>query len=97
MNEPSATAILTAFGLGKYAAGIVSIMLGTIAFLAHVIPYLPVASATSPKWYATFYGLLAWITGNYGANSATPTNGLPAGGIVPAPPIAPATAATTKP
>lgn len=97
VDPASATAVLTDIGLGKYAAGIVSLVMAGIAICAHVIPFLPVASATSPAAYRYFYGALAWVSGNYGANTATPTNGQPAGGIVPAPPKAVATPATTIP
>ncbi len=97
MNSTCAITDLTALGLGQYAAGIVSIGLAAIGLLTQIMPYLPVASATSSPFYAAVYGILAQITGTRGKAAPTPTNGLPAGGLVPAPPVAPATFATTKP
>jgi hypothetical protein len=97
IDPTSATSILPALGLGKYAAGIVSIFLAGIAILTHVMPWLPVASASSAPWYRSAYGVAAWLTGAYGAAAPTPVNGQPAGGIVPAPPKAVATPATTIP
>ena len=96
IDPVSATAFLAPV-FGKAAAGIVSLVMAVIAIDAHILPFLPVASATSAPWYATLYGIMARMAGSYGASAPTPTNGLPAGGIVPAPPVAPATAATTKP
>lgn len=97
VDPTSAVTILTAIGLGKYAAGIASVCLLVYPFVVHMVSGLPVASGTSPLWYQIVYGLLARLTGGYGAAAPTPINGIPARAIVPAPPVAVATAATTIP
>jgi hypothetical protein len=82
----SATTLLTALGLGKYVAGIISLIGLALAVLGQIMPALPVPSALSPAWWRVTYGILARVTGSYGKNAPSPANGLPAGGIVPTPP-----------
>jgi membrane protein implicated in regulation of membrane protease activity len=84
----SATSVLTALGLGKYAAGIVSLVTFGLAVAAQAMPFLPVPTVTSAAWYRVAYGLLARATGNYRNNAPSPVVGVPAGGIVPQPPAA---------
>jgi hypothetical protein len=72
----SATLLLTWLGLGKNAAGIISLVLLVRGLLPDLMPLLPVASATSPAWYAVLFGILARITGNYGKNAPVPANGM---------------------
>lgn len=81
----SLTSLLVSLGLGKYTAGIVSLVTLWFAVAPQLMAFLPVASMTSPAVYRVFYGLMAWTTGNHHANAPVPANGLVAGGVVPAP------------
>lgn len=83
----SLTSLLTALGLGKEAAGIISLLTLVMAVLPQIMPYLPVASASSGKAYTMIYGLLARVVGSRANNAPMPAAGAaPAGGIVPTPP-----------
>ena len=93
---PSLTSALTWVGLGKYAAGVTSLVVAGKAALPEIMPWLNVPSAASAGWDKAVYGVLARLTGNYGKNAPVsvnapvvfggpPTVGVPAGGIVPTP------------
>ena len=78
--NPSLVTLLTSLGLGQY----VLVASAIVGVLSVAMPFLPVASATSPKAYQVAYGILAWVTFNFGKVAPVPANGLPAGGLVPA-------------
>ena len=88
--DPAQVANLTAIlspVFGVRAAGVASIVIGTVFVLAQIMPYLPVASAASASWYRIAYGLIARAVGARGNNAPMPAAGnVPAGGLVPTPP-----------
>jgi hypothetical protein len=63
---PDAAAVLTWAGLGRYTAGIASLIALVGFIVAHLVPWLPVPAATSPAWWTALYAGLNWIAGNYG-------------------------------
>ena len=94
---PSLTSALTWAGLGKYAAGVTSLVVAGKAALPEIMPWLNVPTGISSGWYKALYGVLARLTGNYGKNSpvpviapanygGVPVIGPPAGGLVPTAP-----------
>jgi hypothetical protein len=79
------TTVLTALGLGKYAASVI-VLLAFIGYLiTHLLPYLPPPTATSPTWWAVVYRILNGIAGNYG-NAKSPVGNVTKVTEIPAPP-----------
>jgi hypothetical protein len=58
---------------GAHAAGVIIGVAMLVALCAHaVMPYAPVATATSPTWYRVMYGVISCLSGNYLKASPTP-------------------------
>jgi hypothetical protein len=72
----SLTGLLTLLGLGKYTAGIVSLIALAFAVAPQIMPFLPVPETTSAQWYRAVYGVLAKMTGNRGPNTPVPASTL---------------------
>jgi len=72
----SLTGLLTAIGLGKYAAGIMSLVTLALALAPQIMPFLPVPETSSAAWYRIGYAVLAKVTGNRGPNTPVPASTL---------------------
>jgi hypothetical protein len=87
LDVASATTLLAPI-FGARAAGVVSLMTLALGVASALMTVLPVASATSPGWYRAGYGVMAWVTFNFGRMAPVPANGQIAGGMVPTPTVA---------